>query len=62
MIIEADTEIRSLSLFDIQGRILMTIEINSPTGEIDISHFSKGTYILEITSSDKVYTRLIVKL
>ena len=62
MIIEADTEIRSLSLFDIQGRLLRTIDINGTTGEVDISQFMKGTYILEITSSEKVYTRLIVKL
>ena len=62
MIIEADTEIRSLSLFDIQGRLLMTIDMNGTTAEVDISQFMKGTYILKITSSGKIYTRLIVKL
>jgi len=62
LFIEADTEIKSLSLFDIQGRLLRTIQINGPTGEVDIGHFRKGTYILEITSSDKIYSRLIVKL
>ena len=62
MIIEADTEIKSLRLLDIQGRLLSVIEIHGPTGEIDMSHFNKGTYILEITSSEKIYTRLIVKL
>ncbi len=62
LFIEADTEIRSLKLFDIQGRLLQTIEINGLSGELDIGHFRKGTYILEITSSDKIYTRLIVKL
>jgi hypothetical protein len=62
MIIEADTEIKSLRLFDIQGRLLSAIEIHGLTGEIDMSHFNKGTYILEITSSEKISTRLIVKL
>ena len=62
MRIQADSEIRSLSLFDIQGRLLRTIEINGLNAEVDISHFSKGTYILEITCSEKIYTRLIVKL
>jgi hypothetical protein len=62
LIVEADIEIRSLKLFDIQGRLLQTIEINGLSGEVDIGHFRKGTYILEITSSDKTYTRLIVKL
>ena len=62
MRIKSDSEIRSLSLFDIQGRLLRTIEINGLNGEVDISNFSKGTYILKITSSEKIYTRLIVKL
>jgi hypothetical protein len=60
--IQSDSEIRSLRFFDIQGRLLRNLDIYGRTCEIDISHFSKGTYILEITSSDKVYTRLIVKL
>jgi len=62
MLVEADTEIRSLSLFDIQGRLLRTFEINGLTAEVDIGHFRKGTYILRISSSEKIYTRLIVKL
>ncbi len=62
LIVEANNKIRSISLFDIQGRLLRTIEINGLTGEVDISHFRKGTYILKITSSEKIYTRLIVKL
>jgi hypothetical protein len=60
--IQADSEIRSLSFFDIQGRLLTNIDIYGKSCEVDISHFSKGTYILEITSSEKIYTRLIVKL
>lgn len=62
MIVEMDTEIKSLRLFDIQGRLLSTIEIHGLTGEVDMSQFNKGTYILEIASSEKIYTRLIVKL
>ena len=62
MRIQSDSEINSLRLFDIQGRLLRIIEINGLTGEVDISHFRKGTYILEITSSEKIYTMLIVKL
>lgn len=62
MRIQSDSEIRSLSFFDIQGRLLRTIDSYGKTCEVNISHFSKGTYILEITSSEKIYTRLIVKL
>jgi len=62
MFVESDTQIRSLSLFDIQGRLLRTIEIFDMTGEVDLGSFRKGTYILKITSSERTYTRLIVKL
>jgi hypothetical protein len=60
--IQSDSEIRSLNFFDIQGRLLRTLDIYGRTCEVDISPFSKGTYILEITSPEKIYTRLIVKL
>ncbi len=58
---EAASEIRSLSLFDIQGRLLKTIEINCKSYELDISHFINGTYIIRIITPEKIYTRLIVK-
>ena len=61
MRIEAGSEIRSLSLFDIQGRLLKTIDIKCKTYKLDISHFIKGTYIIRIITSEKIYTRLIVK-
>jgi len=60
--VEADSEISSLSLFDIQGRLLRTYEINGKTCELDMGNFMKGTYIIEIATQESVFTRLIVKL
>jgi Secretion system C-terminal sorting domain/Lamin Tail Domain len=61
LIIEADTEIKSFSIFDIQGRLLETIHVNSDKYEFDIRHYMKGTYIISVINSDKVYSGLIVK-
>jgi hypothetical protein len=59
--IEADAEIKSLSIFDIQGRLLETVNVNSESFEFDIRHFAKGTYIVSIITSEKIYSRLIIK-
>lgn len=61
-IVEAVAEIKSLRLYDTQGRLLRSIELNELSAEIDISRFSKGAYIVEVTSSKRIYTRLIIKL
>jgi hypothetical protein len=60
--VEAESEISSISLFDIQGRLLRTYEINGMTFELDMGHFMNGTYIIEITTPETIFTRLIVKL
>jgi len=59
--IEADAEIKSLSIFDIQGRLLSTVNINSENFELDVRQFTEGTYIISIRTSGKIYNRLIVK-
>jgi len=59
--IEADAEIKSFSIFDIQGRILETVIVNTDFYEFDISHFTKGSYIIRINTSGEVYNRIIVK-
>jgi hypothetical protein len=59
--IKADAEIKSISMFDIQGRLLETVNVNSESFEFDIRHFAKGTYIVSIITSEKIYSRLIIK-
>lgn len=59
--IEAETEIKSFSIFDIQGRILESVIVNTQRYEFDINHFREGTYIISVVTTDKIYTRLIMK-
>ena len=59
--IEADAEINSFSIFDIQGRILETVIVNSDFYDFDISHFTKGTYIIRVNTSGEVYNRMVIK-
>jgi hypothetical protein len=59
--IEADAEIKSLSMFDIHGRLLETRNIESKTCELDVSRFIKGTYIIRIITTGEIYNRIIIK-
>jgi hypothetical protein len=59
--IQAGAEIRSISLSDIQGRLLVTVNVNRESYELDMSRFNSGTYIIRIITADKTYTRKIVK-
>lgn len=59
--IEADAEIESFSIFDIQGRILASVSVNSNEFEFDISHFSKGTYIVRVNISGEIFNRIMIK-
>ena len=46
---------------DIQGHKLKTINVNSPSGKIDISGFKKGTYLIKIHTNKDIETKLIIK-
>jgi hypothetical protein len=61
LLIESSAEIKSISVVNIQGRVLESVIINSQRYEFDISHFTGGTYIINIVTTDRIYTRLIMK-
>ena len=48
-------------LFDIQGHKLKTINVNSPSGRIDISGLNRGLYLVKIHIDKSIVTKLIVK-
>jgi hypothetical protein len=59
--IQAGAEIRSVSLSDIQGRLLISLNVNRKSYELDMSRFNSGTYIIRIMTADKIFARKIVK-
>jgi hypothetical protein len=61
MRIEADAEIKSISIFDIQGRLLETINVNSSKCEFDMRHYMKGTYVIRVITYREIYNQIIVK-
>lgn len=59
--IESGYEIKTISLFDIYGRMLLTVEANSETTGIDMSSLPDGVFIIRIVTSYKTYTEKIIK-
>uniref|UniRef100_UPI003752D3EF T9SS type A sorting domain-containing protein n=1 Tax=Flavobacterium sp. TaxID=239 RepID=UPI003752D3EF len=59
--IKANSNLKSIELYDVQGRILQTKLVNVTNEIIDISEYSNGIYFLKITSGDGVKVEQIVK-
>jgi hypothetical protein len=59
--IKAQSTIDSVTLFDVQGRILQTSIENSNNTTLDISGKSNGIYFLKITTADGIKVEQIIK-
>jgi poly(beta-D-mannuronate) lyase len=56
--ISAEQIIGKIALYDSNGRFLLTKDINSKTGQLEVSSLNKGVYIIKILNS---YKRFIVE-
>lgn len=59
--ITAKTEINSVVIFNINGQQLLSKDLNSMHGEIDLSAFSTGIYFARVTANNATETFKIVK-
>lgn len=54
-------QIENIELYDLQGRILKNIKINSLSYKLDISGYQQGTYLLRIATTSGIKTLKVVK-
>jgi hypothetical protein len=59
--IKADEEIKFISVIDMKGNMLVNLNVNCDFYQINMSGFSKGTYIIRVTSALKTSSAKIVK-
>jgi uncharacterized repeat protein (TIGR01451 family) len=59
--INCDTTIKSIELFDVQGRILQKVIEDKNNSQLDISNKSNGLYFLRITTDNGVKVEKLVK-
>lgn len=54
-------EIKSLHLYDIQGRLLQIVNVNETQAKIDIASRTNGIYFLKVTTSEGIKVEKIIK-
>jgi hypothetical protein len=59
--IECNNTIKSVQLYDVQGRILQTNVVNESQASLDMSSQSKGIYFIKIISDNGMKVQKIVK-
>jgi len=59
--IEADHTIKSIELYDIQGRILQTSIENTTTAQLDITNKTNGIYFVKITTERGTNIEKVIK-
>jgi len=61
LIINSDSEIKTLHLTDLYGRPLIKLNENSKYCKLDLSQLHKGFYFLILETTDKTITRKIIR-
>jgi len=59
--IEAQSDIKQVFVFDIQGRVLCELSSDQKNVELDMHTFPGGMYIIKVTTTEKVYSKKIIK-
>lgn len=53
--------IKDVTVYNLLGQQLFTKTINATEGQIDMSNLSTGTYLIKVSSGDKVHTMKVIK-
>ncbi len=59
--ITADNKIKSIQLYDAQGRIILTRLMDDLESKIELSSYSKGIYFIKITTEKGAQVQKLIK-
>jgi hypothetical protein len=59
--INGNSSIKTIELYDIQGRVLVTKEVNANQTNLDISGYTNGVYFVKITTDNGVKMEKVIK-
>jgi hypothetical protein len=59
--IKSVSEIKTLNLYDIYGRLLQTKDVNCDTDELDMRQLAEGIYFIKVITYGRVVTRKVIK-
>ncbi|MGE0562706.1 MAG: T9SS type A sorting domain-containing protein [Flavobacteriales bacterium] len=58
--IKADTKIDVVSIYDLNGQLVKTVQVNSNTTLIEVNNLAKGNYVLDIKSGSNIVKRNVI--
>lgn len=58
--IENNTEIEKISVFNLQGKLILETAVGKEKAEIDMSSFANGVYMMNIQSGNYTVTKKVV--
>ncbi len=59
--ISASNTINTVTLIDLQGRLLYNTTVNNNTLELDVASRANGVYFVKITTDNRVYVKRVIK-
>ncbi|MGF7138115.1 phospholipase D-like domain-containing protein [Roseimarinus sediminis] len=59
--ISGESQLRSLSIFDLSGRLLLIRKLEATSESVDLSSLSKGIYMLKVDSEEGSFIKRLVK-
>ncbi|HEU0136594.1 MAG TPA: T9SS type A sorting domain-containing protein [Flavobacterium sp.] len=59
--VSAASEIKSVHLYNLQGQILQSVEINDSTGRLNISKRQTGIYYIKVISAEGIFVQKLIK-
>ncbi|MBN8641887.1 MAG: T9SS type A sorting domain-containing protein [Flavobacteriales bacterium] len=59
--VNCNSNIQSIQLFDVQGRVLMTQLVNDSQSSVDVSNYTNGIYFLKVTTEIGTRVEKIIK-
>ena len=49
---EGDTPLKEIEVYNAEGKLILKKKIQNTEGNLDISHFAKGLYLLKINTEN----------
>lgn len=61
LIIDSENKIDKVEVFDVSGKMLQTVSVNSSSIDVDLSAYSRGMYFVKVSSQNTAKIQKIVK-
>jgi hypothetical protein len=62
LFVTSDTEIKSITVYGLQGNVLLRSNVQSSSTKLSLGFLPKGIYVIRIKRADAVSTQKIIKL